>query len=135
MDKKLNILMWLMMSALFGYFAYTKGWIIANFQNVSILEGKSLIDKDENLTLLDVRSAREYQRDCIASSINIPFHELEQNLSRVLPFKATKILIYSERGERGVKASRLLSKAGFVVSHLNGGVIFWIRQGYKVRKP
>jgi len=127
--------MWLMMSALFGYFAYTKGWIIANFQNVSISEGKSLIDKDENLTLLDVRSAREYQRDCIASSINIPFHELEQNLSRVLPFKATKILIYSERGERGVKASRLLSKAGFVVSHLNGGVIFWIRQGYKVRKP
>jgi len=127
--------MWLMMSAMFGYFAYTKGWLVANFQNVSIAEGKHLIDKDKNLTLVDVRSVSEYKRDCIASAINIPFHELEQNLSKVLPFKATKILIYSERGERGVKASRLLSNQGFVVSHLAGGVIFWIRQGYKVRKP
>ena len=43
-----------------------------------------------------------------------------------------KTLVYSERGEVSVEASRILAKRGFEVLNLEGGVVFWIRAGYKV---
>ena len=126
--------MWLMMLGMFGYFAYSQGWIFSHFQNLSTEEAHALMEEDKNLIVIDVRSSKEYQRDYIAGAINIPFSEMEENLSRVLLFKNKKILLYSERGKRSIDASHLLSKEGFNVLHLNGGVVFWIRKGYSIRK-
>jgi len=119
---------------MFGYFAYSQGWIFSHFQNLSTEEAHDLMEEDRNLIVIDVRSSREYNKDCIAGAINIPFSEMEENLSRVLLFKEKKILLYSERGKRSIDASHLLSKKGFRVFHLNGGVVFWIRNGYSIRK-
>ena len=133
-DKRINYVIWLMMLGMFGYFAYGQGWIFSQFENLSTEEAYDMIEHDKNITLIDVRSAREYNRDCIADAINIPFSEMEENLSRVTLSKEKKLLIYSERGKRSIEASRLLSKEGFKVFHMNGGVIFWIRKGYSIRK-
>ncbi len=134
-DKIINYIVWLIMSVMLGYFAYSKGWIFNDFENISIDEAKHLIESDKNLTLLDVRSVSEYQKDYIAKAINIPFVKLKQSLAQLDSVKSTKILVYSERGERSVKASRLLSTHGFTVLHLKGGMVFWIRKGYVVSRP
>ena len=123
------------MSAMFGYFAFTKGWIFNDFENISIDEAKILIEEDKKLIILDVRSRSEYQRDSIAHAINIPFSELEKKLAKLESFKSEQILVYSEHANRSIKASRLLSKYGFNIVHLSGGMVFWIRKGYGVSKP
>ena len=133
-DKRINYVMWLMMLGLLAYFAYGQGWIFSSFKNLSTEEAYEMIENDKNITVIDVRSAKEYKRDCIADAINIPFSEMEENLSRVALYKERKIVIYSERGKRSIDASRLLSKKGFKVFHLNGGVVFWIRNGYSIRR-
>jgi rhodanese-related sulfurtransferase len=133
-DKVINYLIWLMMLGMFGYFAYGQGWIFSQFKNLSTEEAYYMIEHDKNITLIDVRSAKAYKRDYIAEAINIPFSEMEENLSRVALYKNSKLLIYSERGKQSIDASRLLSKKGFNVFHMNGGVVFWIRKGYAIRR-
>ena len=134
-DKIINYIIWLLMSLMFGYFAFTKGWILNDFENISVDEAKVLIERDKSLVILDVRSKDEYQKDYIAHAINIPFIELEKNGAELNISKSKTIVVYSERGERSVKASRLLSGYGFNVIHLEGGMVFWIRRGYVVSKP
>ena len=134
-DKIINYVRWLIMLIMFGYFAYSQGWIFSHFQNLSAKEAHALMEEDKNLVVIDVRSSKEYQKDCIAGAINIPFSEMEENLSRVSRFKEKTILLYSERGKRSMDASHLLSKEGFHLFHLRGGVVFWIRNGYTIRKP
>jgi len=134
-DKIINYIIWLLMLVMFGYFAFSKGWIFNDFENISIEEAKKIINQDKNLVILDVRSNAEYQRDYIAHAINIPFVKLEENLAQLDSFKSKKILVYSERAIRSVKASRLLCEYGFDIIHLKGGMVFWIRKGYEVSNP
>jgi len=131
-DKIINYLIWLMMSMMFGYFAFTKGWIFNDFENISTQEAKYLIENDKNLIIIDVRSHLEYQKDFIPRAINISASKLKNNLEDINRFKSQKILLYSERGVRSIEISRLLSSKGFTILNLNGGMVFWIRRGYAI---
>lgn len=125
--------MWLLMSLMLGYFAYTKGWILGSFQNLSPLEAKELFQQEE-VVWIDVRSAEAFEKDTIAGAINFPLNQLENKIDSLMKFKNKKLLIFSERGEKSVSASRLLSQHGFSVFNLKGGIVFWIRGGEKVIK-
>lgn len=117
------------MAGLLGYFAYFKGWILNDFENVSPQEAYALLENDKNVTWVDVRSLKEFQKDHIVGAIHAPMDTLNTFST---PEEGKKLLVYSERGERSVEASRILSKRGFKVLQLKGGVVFWIRAGYKV---
>ena len=115
------------MAGLLGYFAYFKGWILNDFKNVSPQEAYVLLQNDNNITFVDVRSQKEFEKDHIEGAISIPLEFLSKhNIS------SEKLLVYSERGEISVEASRILAKRGYKVLHLKGGVVFWIRAGYEV---
>lgn len=118
------------MAGLLGYFAYFKGWILSDFENLSPQEAYSLLEQDQNITLVDVRSEKEFKKDHIKGAIHLP---MDRVVSK--KFEDKKLLVYSERGERSVEASRILAKHGFTVLHLKGGVVFWIRAGYGVVPP
>jgi rhodanese-related sulfurtransferase len=133
-DKKINLLTWLVMLLMLGYFSYSQGWIFSDFENLSTQEGEALIKSDKNLVVVDVRSADEYNKDSIEGAINIPFSELKNSISRIEKYKKQKILLYSERGKRSIDSARLLSKEGFLVVNLKGGVVFWLRNGYLLKK-
>ncbi len=126
-DRVLNILSWLLMAGLLGYFAYFKGWILNDFENISPQEAYALLQNDKNITLVDVRSLKEFNEDHIQGALHVPMDSLE-----IKNFEEKKLLVYSERGERSVEASRVLAKRGFTVLQLEGGVVFWIRAGYEV---
>ena len=115
------------MAALLGYYAYFKAWIFADFENISPQEAYSLLTNSNDITLIDVRSKEAFQKDHIVNATSMPLAFLnEHNIS------AKRVLVYSERGELSVEASRLLAKRGFEVLNLEGGVVFWIRAGYEM---
>jgi rhodanese-related sulfurtransferase len=116
------------MALMLGYFAYFKGWILKDFENISPQEAHALLENDKNITLVDVRSKKEFEKDHIKGAVHVPMKSLEKFES------SKKLLVYSERGEASVKASRSLSERGFKVLNLKGGVVFWIRAGYDVVK-
>jgi rhodanese-related sulfurtransferase len=119
--------MWLFMAALLGYFAYFKGWIFADFENISPLEAHALLQKSNDILLIDVRSKKAFDKDHLKGAKHIPLGEISSR-----EIRNTELIVYSERGEDSVKAARILSRRGYVVWNLEGGVVFWIRAGYDV---
>lgn len=117
------------MATLLIYFAYFKGWIFANFKHISPQTAHHLLAKPKNITLIDVRSHKAFEKDHIKNAISIPLAQINEE-----KISSKQLLVYSERGEDSVEASRLLSKRGFEVLNLEGGVVFWIRAGYELEK-
>ena len=122
----------LLMALMLGYFAYFKGWVFSDFENVSPQEAYALLENDKNITFIDVRSKKEFEKDHIKGAISLPIETLD--IPNTYTSEHRKVLVYSERGERSVEASRILSKRGYKVLNLKGGMVFWIRAGYEVVK-
>ncbi len=131
-DNKINLIMKLLMALMLGYFAYFKGWVFSDFKNVSSQEAYALLENDKNITFIDVRSKKEFEKDHIKGAISLPMEMVA--IPNTYTSEHKKVLVYSERGERSVEASRILSKRGYEVLNLKGGVVFWIRAGYELTK-
>ena len=134
-DKKINIVIWLLMAGMLGWFFYAQGWILANFKNVSPQEAKVLLSEDNNLTLVDVRTPYAFKKDFIDGAVNVPLYKLKTDPTLMQKYKNRKILLYSERGEESIEVARLLKNQGYTFLNLKGGIVFWLRAGYVLRRP
>lgn len=114
--------------ALASYFAYTKGWILADFDSISPTEAQKIIQADTNITIVDVRTPEEFSAGHVEHARSIPLSNLEETLT-TLP-KNEKILVYCQSGNRSVSASRLLSAKGFTPLNIKGGINAWNEAGY-----
>ena len=123
MKKTTNILYWIAMAGLLFYFAYTKGWILANFESISPKQAQTLILNDDNVSLLDVRTAEEYKSGHIRGAKLIPLNKLEANLDKLKADRDKKIVVYCRSGNRSVAASRILEKHGFVPLNVKQGMV------------
>ena len=120
----------LLMALMLGYFAYFKGWIFSDFENISPQKAHKLLTSPNKIVLIDVRSKKEFEKDHIEGAISLPMEMVD--IPNTYTSEHRKVLVYSDRGERSVEASRILSKRGYKVLNLEGGVVFWVRAGYKV---
>ena len=134
MTKKqlLNFLYLSAFAALTVYFAYSKGWIFANFETISPVQAQELLSKDDNTVLLDVRTQDEFLAGHIQGSTLMPVQLLSQNLSELDEIKNKKIVVYCASGMRSVSASRTLSEHGFSVLNMSGGIGQWKRDGLPI---
>ncbi len=124
MKKKFtNILYWIAMMGLVLYFAYSKGWILANFESITPQQAQSLLQNDNNVTLLDVRTIEEFKQGHLRGAKLIPLSVLEKNLDKLRADQNKKIIVYCRSGNRSVSASRILNKHGFVPLNVKGGII------------
>ena len=133
-DSRINILYWIVMLLLVAYFAYMRGWILTNFEQIDVKKAQHLLKTDNNITLLDVRTPLEFKREHIVDATLIPLDKLESRLSELEYAKDTKILVYCHSGTRSLKASRILETYGFVPINMSGGLIEWKRAKFKVIK-
>ena len=82
--------------------------------------------KDENVIIVDVRTADEYSGGHIPNAINIDvkragfLYEADEKLS-----KDKTIAVYCQGGVRSRKAASLLSDDGYTVINLAGGYSEW----------
>jgi len=118
-----NILYWIAMAAIALYFSYTKGWILADFEFISPKQAQVLIEEDQNVTLLDVRTVDEFKEGHIRGATLIPLGKLEANLEKLKASKEKKIVVYCRSGSRSVAASRILKSHGFTPLNVKNGMI------------
>jgi len=142
LKKYINVLYWIAMAGILFWFAYSKGWILANFEsidakqaihllenddNVTLLDVRKqaihLLENDDNVTLLDVRTIQEYKSGHLRDATLIPVQALAQNLGMLKQDKNKRIIVYCRTGSRSVSASRILEKNGFTPLNVKGGII------------
>lgn len=134
LKKYINVLYWIAMAGLVFWFAYSKGWILANFESIDAKQAIALLKNDENTTLLDVRTIQEYKEGHLPDAILIPVQALDKNLGMLKQDKNKKIIVYCATGSRSVSASRILEENGFTPLNVKGGIIQLIGAGAELVK-
>lgn len=100
---------------------------------VTVDQVKNVLDRNENVKILDVRTPEEYREGHIKGSILLPFDEVKEKIVQVLPYKAQKIYVHCRSGMRSAKATKEMLKLGYSnVHNMQGGIIAWQNQGYPV---
>ncbi len=124
MKRVTDKLFWIVLVLLGVYVLYSRGYIMANFESVDPKVAYEMIENDDNLTLLDVRTPDEFKHDGhISEAKLIPLGNLAKNLNML--DKSKKVLVYCRSGSRSVSASRILGNHGFTVVNMSGGIIAW----------
>jgi len=124
MKRVTDSLFWIVLVLLGLYVLYSKGYIMASFESVDPKVAYEMIESDDNVTLLDVRTPDEFKHDGhIADAKLIPLGQLAQNLNML--DKSKKVLVYCRSGSRSVVASRMLDSKGFSVVNMSGGITAW----------
>jgi len=122
-QKYTNFFYYLAMLGIAFWFAYSKGWILADFENIEAKQALYLLENDDNVTLLDVRTIDEYKAGHLRDATLIPVQILEDNLGMLKADKDKKIIVYCRTGSRSVYASRILKAHGFKPLNVKGGII------------
>jgi len=132
--KFTNILYWFAMVGLVFWFSYTKGWILANFESIDAKTAIALLENDDNVSLLDVRTIQEYKEGHLRDATLIPVSALANNLGMLKQDKNKKVIVYCRTGNRSVAASRILKENGFTPLNVKGGIIQLMGQKVEIVK-
>lgn len=89
--------------------------------------------KADSVQLLDVRTPQEYADGHIdgALNINVQSDDFKQMAEKELS-KDSTILVYCRSGRRSMDAAEILTKLGYKVVNLKGGIIEWKEDGLPV---
>lgn len=87
---------------------------------IGVTELEGYLDKGKDMVLVDVRDRNSYETSHIRGAINIPSEELPGRVKE-LP-KEKLIVLYCYRGPRSMLAARALSRAGYRVVDVYGGI-------------
>jgi rhodanese-related sulfurtransferase len=94
-----------------------------------VVEEAKRMSESENLTLLDVRTAEEYNAAHINGALLIPFSELSNRTEELN--KSSKIVVYSDNSSNSTRACEILIEKGFErVYTVLGGINAWNESGY-----
>ena len=129
-----DLMLYSFIALLILYILYAKGTILADFDFISSEEAMNMInDKNQNITILDVRTDMEHSSGYIKNAILIPVQELSSKIDQLKKFKDNKIIVYCASGSRSVSASRILYKNDYNPYNMNGGINKWRRSGYDTK--
>jgi phage shock protein E len=93
------------------------------FKNISPDELQDKFDRNEDIFLLDVRTPMEHAAQAIEGSYLLPVQELNFRANE-LP-KNKEIVVYCRVGNRSAFAAAYLSRMGYSVKNLEGGIQSW----------
>ena len=97
------------------------------YHQMDVEELKNMIKNKQDITILDVRTKREFGMGHIEGALNIPVDELRDNLDKL--DRDSKIVVYCRTGYRSYLAYLILKNSGFKnVWNLNGSYLSWIRK-------
>ena len=94
-------------------------------QKVTPEEGKQLMEELGRFTLVDVRTAEEYEGEHIEGAILIPVDELADRAEGELGDKGAPVFVYCRSGGRSANAAEILAGLGYTSVYDLGGIIDW----------
>lgn len=96
-------------------------------EKITAQELKAMLERKENVVLIDVRTPEEHREAHIPGSFLMPLDTLESVES--LP-EGSKHIIYCRSGKRSLRAIEILSAKGFKgLINLEGGIMAWTKAG------
>ncbi len=99
---------------------------------VSVSDAKGMLDKGE-CVFLDCREPKEFKMGHVPGAVNIPRGLMEWKVSKKIPDKNAKIVVYCKVGGRGCLSACTLCRMGYKnVVNIAGGWQAWEKAGYPV---
>lgn len=106
--------------------AAVKTAITAQYRKISPQLAKEMIDSEEPLVIVDVRTEAEYAQGHIADALLLPNEKIDKTTPpQELPDLEAVILVYCRSGNRSAQAARKLVSLGYVNVYDFGGIIDW----------
>jgi len=102
---------------------------------LSITNLKQRIDANEDILLLDVRTAEDYngEQGHIAGSMLLPLEQLEQRIDEISDYSEKTVVTICRTDRKSAKAAQLLAEKGFADVHVaKMGMTDWIKNNYPV---
>jgi rhodanese-related sulfurtransferase len=100
-------------------------------RNITAREAKSILDKNRNVILLDVRTPQEFGQGRVPGAVLIPISELERRKAEIPGNRP--VVVYCAVGSRSLPAARYLSKMGYGdVYNMSDGIVGWYRNGFQI---
>lgn len=97
---------------------HKSGWT-----ETSSREAAAKLKKGEQLFVIDVREPSEWRSGHIPGARNIPLGQLPERLAELDPGRETMVVCLS--GGRSTRACEYLSRMGYKVTNLKGGMSGW----------
>lgn len=97
----------------------------SSYQQISMEEAVSMMEKEDSYILLDVRTVEEFEERHIPGAINIPNETISSEEIPELPDKNQLILVYCRSGNRSKQASQKLAQQGYTNIVEFGGINDW----------
>ncbi|MFT5658579.1 MAG: rhodanese-related sulfurtransferase, partial [Gammaproteobacteria bacterium] len=102
---------------------------MSRIKEISAAELSQLIQINDALELVDIRTQAEIERGVIPNAKTLPMHLVPLNLDY---FSSTQnqIVIYCRTGSRSAQVCRFLNQQGFNNAiNLRGGIVKWASSG------
>ena len=88
-----------------------------------------MLDRDENIFLIDVREPNEYEIVSIPGATLIPKGEFVSGAALERLPQDKRIVLHCKSGQRSAEVLAVVKDAGFSDAvHVGGGVLAWINQ-------
>jgi len=85
-----------------------------------------LIDAEDEILILDVRTQQEYDGGRVPGAVLIPHAEVMDRFEEIVEFMDKPVVVYCEAGGRAGRAESNLREAGFTnLLHLEGDMRAW----------
>ena len=95
---------------------------------------KEMLDKDEEIQLLDVRSQAEFSQGIIKGGEFVPLHTIPLKINDM--DKDKTIVVYCRSGARSAQACSFIQQnTGIEAINLRGGIISWYQSGFEIVRP
>ena len=96
---------------------------MATYKEITTTEVQELLNKGENISLIDVREAHELARGKIPGVKHIPLNEVQLRMSEL--DKNQEHIIVCRSGNRSGVACNILAAHGYNVANMIGGMLDW----------
>jgi len=127
-EQWILISMLLMLIYVFAFTERTKGG-----KPISATELVSLMNT-EQAQLVDVRAYADFQAGHVHGAINIPHTKMASRGSELEKHRSKVIVLTDQMGQHAGGAGKILTKEGFSVRRLSGGMAEWQGQNLPVVK-
>ena len=97
-------------------------------------EAKQKMEQQPDVMLLDVRTPEEFAEGRLQGAVNMDVQE-DSFADKITMLDSSKTyIVYCRSGSRSHAAAKMISKNGFTVYVLKGGILAWMEKKYPVVK-
>ncbi|TMJ06059.1 MAG: thiosulfate sulfurtransferase [Alphaproteobacteria bacterium] len=106
---------------------------MADVRRVGAAALRAMLTDEDELALIDVREEGVFSEGHLLFARSVPLSRLELRMARLVPRRATRIVLVDDADGLAERAAKVLAKAGYTDLHsLDGGNAGWAAAGYEL---